>query len=317
MTAIISTLLTAEQLVTAKKMGLVFESLNLHTEDHYTTLLYYGGSAVGKTYFIATAGPRTLIINIGNGLVTLQSPIIKALFYKEGLPIVTTIHEEHDPVTGIFKAADAFDKVCDAIDFALANFPDKFDTIVVDDASQLKTFASNKGLEMSDEMNKSQTLKSARKFGALAMAVQDYGAEMSLVEQFVAGTIDLCKRHGKHFILTAHERYIFKKIRDEKGRVIGEEVDKIRPGFTGKTFPDDVARHFDLVWRAEVIQANPNPIYRALTEDSKTVKAKSRYPEVFNTMEFNPNFLDMLRRIHSSLDGTILARPSKLIKKES
>jgi len=301
----------------AKKLGFEFEALDEQEQDRYVTLLYYGGSAVGKTYFVATAGPRTLIVNIGNGLVTIRGPVVRERFYKEGLPIVTTIREERDPVTGIFKSADAWDKVADAIDFALANFSDKFDTIAIDDASQLKVFAMNKGLELSGELNRSQTLKTMRASGVIFAAKQDFGMEMSLVEQFIAGTVELCKRNKKHLILTAHERYVWKEIRDEKGRSAGEVIDKIRPGFTGRTFPDDVTKHFDLVWQAEVIQANPNPVYRAHTEDSKTIKAKSRYPGVFDALEFSPNFLDMVKRIRSSLDGKILPKPSALRKTPS
>lgn len=311
MTAPLPQILGPDALKEASKLGLTFEYLDQQEEDRYPTLLLYGGNATGKTYTIATAGSRQLILNIGNGLVTINNPLVRALYFKDGPPITTTIQEERDPKTNIFKAADAWDKVADAIDLALKHFPDRFDTITVDDASQLKTFAQNKGLEISASGGKSHTLKHARDQGAISLAIQDYGMEMALIEQFVAGTISLCKAHKKNFILTAHERLTYKKLKGPDGRVVGEEVEKIRPGFTGRTFPDDIARHFDLVWRMEVLQASPNNLYVATTEESNKINAKSRYPGVFDKREASPNFLQALVRIRSSLDGKILPKPSE------
>ena len=283
-----------------KDGGLVFETLDNMTVAESVTMLYYGGAGVGKTYFIATAGPRTLIINIGNGLVTIQSPVVKRMFYQNGMPIVVTIQEERDPKTGIFSKAEAFDKVCDAIDIGLEKFGDRFDTIAVDDCTQLRAFANNKGLEMSGELGKSKSLESARKYGAVVQAQQDFLAEMNLIEQFVAGTVALCKRHNKHLIMTAHERYIYKKIKDERGKVIGEEIERIRPAFTGRTFPDDVTAHFDLVWHAEVATTGQGPVFRAHTEDYSRIRAKSRYPQVFKGVEPNPNFLKIVASIKAA-----------------
>lgn len=267
------------------------------------TMLYYGGSGVGKTMFVASAGPRTLIINIGDGLVTIQSAWAKQRYYKAGQPIVATIREEKDPQTGIFKAADAFDKVKDAIDWAMDKFPDRFDTIAVDDATQLRAFAMNKGLELNQDFNRSKTLAEAKKDknrGAFVPAVQDYGAEMDLIDNFVADTVGFCKKEGKHFILTAHERHIFKPMKDQSGKKIGEELDKIRPGFTGKTFPDDITAHFDLVWHAEAVRTGQGAVYRAHTEDSMGIKAKSRYPGVFKNPTPNPDFLAIIAAIKAA-----------------
>lgn len=287
-------------LYTDDRAGLMFESLDNMPIDESVTMLYYGGAGTGKTYFIATAGPRTLIVNIGNGLVTIQSPFVKKKFYSEGMPIVTTIHEERDKQTGLFKTADAFDKVCDGIDIGLEMFGDRFDTIAVDDATQLRSFAANKALEVGGQDNRSKTLEKAKKYGTVLMAQQDFLGEMNLIEQFVAGTVDIAKKHGKHFILTAHERYIYKKMKDQQGKVIGEEIDRIRPAFTGKTFPDDVTAHFDLVWHADVASTGAGPVFRAHTEDYSRIRAKSRYPGVFKGVEPNPNFLKIVAAIKAA-----------------
>lgn len=285
---------------TDDKRGLMFETLDNMSVDESVTMLLYGGAGTGKTWFVATAGPRTLIINIGNGLVTIQSPVVKKLYYQEGMPIVATIHEERDSQTGIFKTAQAFDAVCDAIDVALEKFGDRFDTIAVDDATQLRAFASNKALEIGGMDQRSKTLEKAKKYGTVLMAQQDFLGEMNLIEQFVAGTVDIAKKHGKHFILTAHERYIYKKMKDQQGKVIGEEIERIRPAFTGKTFPDDVTAHFDLVWHMEVVSTGAGPVFRAHTEDYARIRAKSRYPKVFKGVEPNPNFLKIVAAIKAA-----------------
>lgn len=278
----------------------LFQTLDEILPYESITLLYYGGSGVGKTWFIATAGPRTLIINIGDGLVTIQSPVIKNKYYKTGMPIVATIHEERDRATGLFKVADAFDTVKKAIDYAMDNFSDRFDTIAVDDATQLRAFAMNKGLELNLEFNRSKTLEAGRKKGGYILAVQDYGAEMDLIELFVSDTVGFCKKEKKHFILTAHERHIFKPIKDATGKKIGEELDKVRPGFTGKTFPDDITNFFDLVWNAEAVRTGKGNVYRAYTDASMARGAKSRYPGLFKNPEIEPDFQRILATIKRS-----------------
>lgn len=281
--------------------GITFSSLGDEPIGDSTSWLAYGGSKVGKTVFIGSAGPRTLIINIGDGIAVLQSQWAKERFYKDGYPIITTIREERDQKTGVFTRADAFNKVSDAIDIGLAKLGDRFDTIAVDDATQLRAFAMNKGLEINADFDRSKTLEKAKKLGGYyVVAQQDYAAEMDLIEQFIVGTIALCKQHSKHFILTAHERHIFKKVRDQSGKVMGEEIDKIRPAFTGKTFPDDVTGIFDLVWNFTAARTGQGTVYRAYTEDSMTIKAGTRFPGVFKSLEVNPNFLDAVRRIKAS-----------------
>ena len=293
--------LASKMIAEQGEKGITFNSLEDEPIGDSTSWLVYGGSKVGKTVFIGSAGPRTLIINIGDGIAVLQSQWAKERFYKDGYPIITTIREERDRKTGIFTSADAFDKVADAIDIGVAKFGDRFDTIAVDDATQLRAFAMNKGLEVNADFNRSKTLEQARKGGgAFVPAVQDFGAEMDLIEQFIVGTISLCKQYSKHFILTAHERHIFKKIRDQTGKVVGEEIDKIRPAFTGKTFPDDVTGIFDLVWNFTAARTGQGTVYRAYTEDSMSIKAGTRFPGVFKSLEVNPNFLDAVRRIKAS-----------------
>lgn len=281
----------------------MFQTLDEIRPWESVIMLPYGGSGVGKSVFVGSAGPRTLIINIGKGITPLLSGWARQKFYKDGLPIVATIDEEINRKTGFFDKADAFDKIMRSIDWAMDKFPDRFDTIAVDDATALKAFAMNKGLELNQEFVRSQTAAKARaekNFGSFVPAVQDYGAEMDLIDKFVADTVSFCRAEKKHFILTAHERFTYKKLKDNTGKVIGEEVDKTRPGFTGRTFPDEITAHFDLVWRFETFRTGGGSIYRAQTEDRMNIKAKSRYPGVFKDPEQFPNFLEIVARIKAA-----------------
>lgn len=255
------------------------------------TFLIYGANGTGKTALCGTAGDRALFINIGQGIKTLQSPWFKSKYGYN--PIVVSINEEFD-AHGIFKTATLYDRICDAIDDGITNFSDQFDYIIIDDASALNMAAMHKGLEFNKSSRKSQTLDEIRRLGIMFAAVQDYQAEMNLVEQFIIGTINLCKQHNKHFVLTAHTRETF-----VKGDKIGElpKLHSIRPGFTGQTFPDSIPAEFDNVFFMECVGGGSNRVYRATTEGHEKLIAKSRWGGVFKTTEPNPNLQELVKRI--------------------
>ena len=267
----------------------------------YVALLYYGPKGAGKTYFCGTAGPRVFYINIGLGLDTILSEGFKKKYYPDGkYPLVTTIREDREK--GKFDAANAFDDVCDAIDEALAKYGDAFDTVVIDDATALKAFARLKGLFLSDDLNKSKTLKNARDSGFIIPGIQDYGMEINLLDQFINGTIALCKDNNKNLILTAHERLEYKPEKDvTTGRnKMGEKVlNKIRPGFIGQTSPEDMTANFDLVFHAEVVSTGKGPVYRCKTVGDEMLIASNRYPGKLDSTIKDPNFLEILKLIRS------------------
>src|SRR6185312_7538456 len=273
-----------------------FTTLKEITDDNITSLLYYGPSGCGKSWFAGTAGPRTLFFNIGNGIKTLKSPAFMKAYPTANEMIITTINEDVG-ASRIPSVAEALDKISDTIDFALKQFPEKFDTVVIDDASALRRFALIKGLEINQKLSKSKSLAMSKSVDLLVKAVQDFGVEMDLIEQFVAGYTVIFKDHGKHFIMTAHERNIFKK-----GDSIGEipTLYKIKPGFTGQTFPDTVPAYFDWVFRAEVVNGS---IFRARTIGDDLITAKCRDGGVFGSVETNPNFLTMLNKVANLKKG--------------
>lgn len=253
------------------------------------TCLYYGGSGVGKTNFCGTAGSRALGINIGGGLATIQNPNFRKR-HPNVNPIIETIFEESIPVK-----ATAFDAVGDVLD-SYMNDPvklDEVDTFWVDDITALRRFAMNKGLEVNQQLNKSKSLAAAQKHDFLVVAVQDYQAEMSLMEQFVIHYVSRCKELNKHLIMTAHQRVTY----NPPTAIGGEQtVNNIKPGFTGKTFPDYITGNFDLVWHAEKLGGGEGIKYRARTVGDNSLTAHTKIG-LFPTLLENPNFLDVVKKI--------------------
>lgn len=245
-------------------------------------MLIYGASGTGKTYFCGTAGDRTLYMNIGSGIATLQSPAF------------TTKHQSNPLVVTIPLGDSSHDMVCDTIDYYLQKRRDEFDTMVVDDASALRRGAMIKAVQINADLNKSTTLAQAKKHGHIVPAVQDYGEEMSVVESFLSDYTEIAKSHNVHLILTAHERLTYKK-----GGKIGDPpvLTKIRPGFTGQTFPDTVPAFFDEVWRFSVVGKGSSKRYRITTEGSELVTAKSRHGGVFKEEEESLDFPTVVKRI--------------------
>lgn len=254
------------------------------------TMLLYGASGSGKTGFIGTAGDKSLIISPSNGLATLKSIWFKNT-YKVN-PIIETIPEET-----FGTQAKAFDKYSDLIDLYLEKHSDEIDTIIVDDATVMRRVAMNKGLELGGKINISKTgerLKSA-KAEIVIPAVQDYGVEMNLVEQFVRYYADACKYKGKNFILTAHEKFLM-----DKGDSIGDApiIRRIMPGFTGQKFPDDITGLFDLTWHTETKGAGDRVHYQIRTQPDNVIVAKTRFGGLFPPFfEKHPLFTDVVKAV--------------------
>ena len=121
-------------------MSFQFETLDNIRRGDSETLLLYGGAGTGKTFFTGTAGPRTLFINIGNGISTIQSPFFRSKYPSAGQMLVVTLVEDFDK-NGAVRSAKLWDSVTEVIENALVEIPDKFDTIVIDDATALRRAA--------------------------------------------------------------------------------------------------------------------------------------------------------------------------------
>ena len=286
---------------TTKAPATSFVKLDEMKSGETVTALAYGGSKVGKTWLAGTTGSRTLYISTGDGTDTLKSPLFRQL--NPGFnPTVVDIREKLGisgiPVAGI---VEAFDLMCDSIDYAFTNFVNEFDTVVVDELSATRRHALFKGLELSQQMGRSRTWDKTKQFEIILPAGQDFGAEMSLIEQFLAGAISLCERNGKHLLVLAHQRYLMVKPKDEKGNVIFGEpavIKEIRPAVTGAQFPDTISAMFDNVWHCEKVGGgDQGTAYRVRVYGDEITVAGSRHAGILPTVIVKPNFQEILEAI--------------------
>lgn len=273
-----------------EKTPVLFKRLIDYTPGEAWVLMYYGPSKTGKTYFAGTAGPRTLFLNIGDGIETLMAPAFTKRYADSSRGMIMADIRERNP-NGV---AEAFDILCDTVAYGLAKFPDKFDTIVLDEATALRKYAMNKATELNTEARKNQRDRTKRTLEFMKPDIGDYGTEMQMIEWFLGNFVPQFKEAGKNFIMLAHERQVFQK----PGKVGDEPVlKKIQPGFTGKTFPDTVPAYFDDVWHSEVVGGGTNVVYRARTAGSEMEVGGARHGGIFSVVEPDPNFLKMQDRI--------------------
>lgn len=275
------------------KVKFKFKRLKDRIPGESWILMYYGSSKTGKTHFAGTAGPRTLFINVGDGIETLMAPAFTSQHPEAREMIMVDIREQNPQ-----GMAEAFDMMCDAVDHAMKHFGNEFDTVVLDEATALRNLAMNKAMELNTEARSEGKKRGSRINEYVKTDIGDYGEEMKLIEWFLAQYVPIFKGANKNFLMLAHERQIF-----TKPAKIGDDavLKRVIPGFTGKTFPDKVPSYFDDVWHSEVItDAAGNAIYRARTAGNDMELAGARHGGIFSVVEPNPNYLKMLTRIKLS-----------------
>lgn len=249
------------------------------------TMLIYGPSGSGKTYFAGTAGPRSVILNAGAGLTTLVSPAFRTKF-------------PYDPyIINIPLVAQPYDYLIDSVNWAVQNLRAEFDVMVFDEFTAIRRMAMRKALQINADLNKSDTESKMKKNrGVMSPMIADYGEEMNVIAHCLDNITQLAKANNFHLLCLAHER-----ITMGKAPSIGAprpEV-KVRPGFTGETFPDAVPGYFDAVWRLEVLGKGANKVRRFTTDGNEKVQAKTRHGGVFSEFENNLTFPDVVQRIKS------------------
>jgi len=273
---------------------------------------FYGGAGKGKTWCMGTAGDRTLYCDVENRLATIQSKAFQSKFKFN--PLLIQVSEEPIPDGG----AKALAELTRLIKQNIKEHSTEFDIIEVDGASALRRFARNMGLELNGKTGKSKSLVDAQVEGGKIAAIvdgfpyaditrQDFGIEMDLIERFIYSMKEYCADAKKHFFLTAHERVEYPPPSKENP---SPEPKSIRPGFTGQTFPDTIPGMFDLVWRFESIGAAEQTQFYARTIGDESnfgvtsvgtkIVSKTCYPGVFKAKEYNPNILDIIKRIKES-----------------
>lgn len=256
-----------------------FKSFQDYPVAESLSFLWYGPAKSGKTFLAGSVGERSLYIDVGKSTPTLHSPAFIKRFGKFTGFYVPIAEEEPKEGFIVPDKATAYDRVCDCIDKALERIPDKFDVVVLDEATAFRRYGMLKAMEIANKIGRSKTIDRVHKTDVIIADVQDFGAEMSLTEQFVAGTIDLLKRYNKHFIFIAHERNTYKK----SDKIGGEDtLTRVTPGFTGKTHPDAISNMFDAVWHFEIYNGD---VYRIRTRGNNTLLAGDRFGGVFAEYE--------------------------------
>lgn len=176
---------------------------------------------VGKTVLACTF-PRPNVMDFDGKVMVMRNPEVVR---KYGLRSV-----EYESFTEKGRNSMGFVITPNAIDDASRYFdkwmkPGKrelFDTWVIDSGTALSEVARNKALYLLGAANRSKTFAKAQLAGAAVMEQADWGAERSIVEQFIR----MVKESGKNVIVNVH----IKEITGEGGIVI-QRV----PLFTGQS----------------------------------------------------------------------------------
>ena len=227
--------------------------------------MVFARSKAGKTWGALTF-PRPCVMDFDKGIATGRNP---EFVKKYGLRdvIYEQFTEKKRNTKGIVTTHNAFDDACLWYEFMMspANIY-KFDTWVIDTGTSLATFAMNKAyilLGGTAIKASSATLHEAKTEGVVIPKIQDYGAERSMVEQFVAMVLD----SDKHVLFLCHE----KEISDKQGNPTD-----IVPLLTGKGV-EAISAMFDEIWNLRNFKAGTE-IRRVLqTQADGLRRCGSRY----------------------------------------
>ena len=244
-------------------------------------ILVWGKSKVGKTFGAGTF-PRPCILDFDRGMSTLLGP---DFVRKHGVrQFIWEEFYERSFKGAIVTAHNAYDDACNFFDQMMkAENRSRFDTWIIDSGTTLSSDAQNKAvilLGTKDYHFMSNTQKEALQHGLLVPKIQDYGAERSLVEQFV----DMVLSSEKHVVFICHE----KEVRNKEGDLIG-----LVPNLVGQS-AEAVPLRFDEVYN---IQANKGE----LKYDKATSKTEQMWDRVCITQ---PDGLRKVGSRHSIPDKT-------------
>lgn len=266
-----------------------------------TTQLVYGDQGVGKTWYLGTAGDRSLFISLDGGDRTLKSPDFARLVGAK--PLYKSLDTAY--VSRIGKASDTFDILCDTIDQTLQEQGDEFDFICIDSLTALARHAQIKGMAISKRSN---TLAEAVARKTIPLAeVGDMGTEQQMLQWFLDTYTKIAKSHKKHLILTAHRQSVFVAPKKDGKTVMGGEpvLKYIMPMVVGKNFfaPNVVPQFFDEVWyftrETSGIDQKRKSVVKARTQPNSIITAKSRNGGIFNEELTNPNLLNAIKAIEA------------------
>ena len=224
-----------------------------------------------------------------NGMATLRNTRVQKL-YPHFDPEIEVV--EDDDSTSDAKAFYGIQKAAEKL---IMN-PD-IHTVCIDDASFARRSASRLAVKLNALDEKSKTeLKMKEMKGHFAPTKADMGREMAIVDTFLEELTRNCRKAGKHLIVGAHERYIYRKDKELKTEVIAKTL----PHFTGRSAPESLLGYFDLVFRLSPGGVSPNNHVAFLTKPTANIAAKDRY-EVFQPTEKDLTWETILNRVSTLL----------------
>ncbi len=270
-------------------------------ESPSLSAIIYGQKGCGKTSFAATAGDRTVFVFVGAGISGMKT--MKSTWFKEKIgtnPFIEELHEELDSKR-MPKKVTLFDQITKKFDWWLDNRLDDWDTMVLDDIANTRKATMYKGFDINKTAQLSSAWANTENAGGIPMSgIQDFGVEIRAMQWLLETYIEIFESAGKNFLVLAHERYTFSKSLNRKGEpIIGDKdiVDKIRPGFVGKTMPDDIAANFDEVWHLTKIGMGEQARVKLDCYGDAQILASTRHAGIFEGTELDPNFKEMMERI--------------------
>lgn len=228
--------------------------------------LVYGKFKTGKTAGAATF-PRPNFLDFDNGIATLTNPELEAKYkYSQHGIMFESFSERDVDKWGVVKTHNAFDDACRYFDACMSPKPVKyvspkngqtyelgsemFDTWVIDSGTTLSQVAKNKALILLGGKltgkSLSNTLAQAQASGLIVPKKQDFGAERSMVEQF----IDMVLNTDKNVLLLAHEKEEWEG-EGEAAHVVGRV-----PMFTGQS-AENIPLKFDEVYSLLIKMEGP------------------------------------------------------------
>lgn len=264
--------------------------------------LVYGRMGTGKTFSAGTMPGNVYILVLGgfNEVKTLRSKDFKEKYPdKEGKLYFDYVKEPLGK-RGVFQSASAYDWACDRLDDALeaeAKGDFRFDSLVIDSATTLRSFAMNKAIEITSDLARSAdktALARLKKHGIVIAQDQDWGAEQSLVWKFISWCFEL----DKHFLLITHEWNAEKHSRGSRETTITA----VKPLFTGK-HRVEVPNMFDNVWRFTASGGERSRVFEAQTVGDDIVDARTRMGGIISVMERNVNYTQIIERYKAYTRG--------------
>lgn len=228
--------------------------------------LIFGRFKTGKTWGAGTF-PRPVFMSFDpGGINTLFNPEFVRQHGFRGDIEFEFFTDKNKDNRGIVRSANAFDDACKYYDRMMAkDRVNTFDTFVIDSGTTLSEAAMNKAVVLLGGPQLAMTSKThtqAINTGLLHPKMQDYGAERSMVEQFV----DMVKGSGKNVLFLCHE----KEITDDDGN-----VRSVVPLLTGKSV-ESIPLKFDEVWNLQVRKKGPVTERVLVTTQTPILKVGSR-----------------------------------------